>query len=295
MQESDQSLSLVAKKLKSVLQQYDRQSTHSFLLNLVARNVEAGSQTWETLPVSAQTPVFTAKYAAVLAWNLCKAVRVHYGVILDDEDLGNIIPSVEGRRFSPLSRFRYRPQEFSASDYQLAEFVIQLDVPDSSLRVTDSHPGYGTTPEEAYGHVQTFTLPGSVDSSELDDLIDSYTVTELVDRIHAGYDDEFVNGNWVAVFDDDANEALELLQAEFDSCATVTEEFWTDALGVLGSINAAHLGITAETDDDTLWGLANEQTQGAAIEGNIIVDRGGILEVFCGWRDDLIAKLEDEQ
>jgi hypothetical protein len=295
MQESDQSLLLVAKKLKSVLQQYGKRSTYSFLLNLVARSVEADCRTWEKLPVSAQTPVFTTEYVAELAWKLCKTIRIHYGVILDDEDLGKIIPSVDGRRFSPFSRFRYGPQTFSASDYQLAESVVQLDVPDSSLRVTDSHPGYGTTPEEKFGHVQTFTLPESVDSSELDDLLESDAVTELVDRIHAGYDDEFVHGNWVAVFSEDATEALELLQVEFDNCSTITQEFQVDAYEALGSIDAEHLGITAETDDDTLWGLANEQTQEAAIKGGIIVDRDEILEIFCGWRDDLIAKLEDEE
>jgi hypothetical protein len=294
MQESNQSLSLVAKKLKSVLNQYDQRSTHSFLLNLIARNVAPFCRTWDELPVSARTPVVTTEDAEILAWNLCKAVRVHYGVILDDEDLGEIIPRVNGRRFVILSRYRYWPQKFSDNNFALTQFVVQLNVPKSSLSVTDSHPGYGSSSEEAY-QIKTFTLPESVDASDLDDLLESDVVAELVDRIHAGYDDEFVYGNWRAVFSEDATEALELLQVEFDNCSTMPEMFQLDPHEALGCVDAAYLGITAETDDDTLWGLANEQTQEAAIRGNIIVDRDEILEIFCGWRDALIAKLEDEE
>ena len=118
--------------------------------------------------------------------------------------------------------------------------------------------GSGVPVRVYHGHVQRWRIPalkGHTATALLEE------IEPLAQRVCDGYESRWDGSNHVADFDDDAQAAIEEIQAlceaaEADKSEHTTVNVWdaADWLGGIGSraVQAATLGITAVTTDDEL-------------------------------------------
>ena len=95
-------------------------------------------------------------------------------------------------------------------------FCVTFDYADATWSVTERHQSQNATGfYEHFGNAQSFTLPANTDASEFAKWV-AEIVQPILNRIMAGYSTEWKNGNDIARFDENAEEAKEELAAFFD-------------------------------------------------------------------------------
>jgi hypothetical protein len=168
---------------------------------------------------------------------------------------------------------------------------------------TQNYDISGTPFSEWHGHDRVFGLPNNVDASALHDFV-KIDIAPLVEKVAAGYTNEWDGNNYVAGFTDDSSNALDEIERALDDAPTFDEGGlwdlgeWLDATTCRPTIEDpsgkvdGHK-ITARTTDDELDNIKN-LIESAATDDNVVLD-GNLDEYLTEIRDDCRDLTDDEE
>jgi Glyoxalase superfamily protein len=219
-------LSTAAKSIKSLLEQHEIQVSHSEALEIVALTL--GHKSWNNVSAEEKvrpfSPQSAVSFSKVFRSLILGTYNIDVSIDVSDENRVILVQQNPTQQDDPVAKLQSQ-MSYTPKPDDRHTFMVQFEASSGSFDVVKSYDSRAQTNDQYHRHALLFPIHAQVDADELDDLLESSHVFELVEKITDGYDTEIdQRGNRRAIYDAEAEGAIHELRKLIADCATLKQD-----------------------------------------------------------------------